>query len=317
MMRLICLFFPALLWAADGAPPPVLWHDPGPLSLDHWRCGPGGCRRTPAPPFQFVKEDLSGTNPKVTVKDSHGLTWDVKFGEEVIPECFASRFVTALGYFAEPTYFVATGKIQGMQKLRRAGRMIKPDGRFAKGRFELRDQPDFVFLANRVWAWDDNPFRGSHELAGLKIVMMLLSNWDAKDARNPGDSNNGVFRGELEGSPAFLYAVFDWGASLGRWGGPRRREKSDCSGFALDTPQFVRAPAPGQLQWGYTGKHQAGITGGITVEDVRWLLPYLTRIPPGQLRAGLEASGATERQTTCWAGALENRIQELRAVAAR
>jgi hypothetical protein len=32
------------------------------------------------------------------------------------------------------------------------------------------------------WSWDDNPFVGVPQLNGLKIVNMLLSNWDTKIA---------------------------------------------------------------------------------------------------------------------------------------
>src|SRR5689334_341083 len=123
---------------ADDALPKMLWHEPRQVSLQDWICGPGGCDRTPKEPFQFLREDARGTNPKVTVKDSAGRTWSVKFGAEVIPECFASRFVTALGYLAEPTYFVPEGKIVGIEKLQRAHNFVKKDGTFRKGRFEMR-----------------------------------------------------------------------------------------------------------------------------------------------------------------------------------
>lgn len=47
----------------------------------------------------------------------------------------------------------------------------------------------------------DNPFRGTPEPAGLKTAMMFLSNWDAKDAPDTSDSNNGVFREAEQGTP--------------------------------------------------------------------------------------------------------------------
>jgi hypothetical protein len=308
------LILPALLPAADSMPE-MLWRAPRPMTAQDWTCGPGGCDRAPAPPFQFVDEDVSGTNTKVTIKDARGRTWNVKFGGEVIPECFASRFLMALGYFSEPVYFVGSGQIQGAQNLRRAGRMIDKGGTFRNGRFELRGESDFVFLKDHAWSWDKNPFRGSHELAGLKIVMMLLSNWDAKDARDGDESNNGVFRFQAEDDPALAYTVFDWGASLGRWGGLLRRDESDCSGYVQDTPSFIKGVHQGQIEWGYSGKRTNDITTGIRVSDVQWLMPYLLRITPQQLRTGLEASGATKRQAACWSAALENRIQQLAAAA--
>jgi hypothetical protein len=161
----------------------------------------------------------------------------------------------------------------------------------------------------------ENPFRGTPELAaGMKIAMMMLSNWDAKDARNGADSNNGVFR-EAEGATWELgYEVFDWGASLGRWGGILRRDQSDCAGFAEDTGHFVTTVRQNVVQLGFKGKNWRDLTAGISVDDVRWLLPYLKRITPADLRTGLKASAATGRQAACWADAIANRIQQLREI---
>ncbi len=302
-----------LLLLACCAAGQVLWQPPKETGLAHWTCGPGGCAREPAPPFQFLKEESGGTNPKVDVRDAKGREWSVKFGAEVIPDCFASRFVTALGYLAEPAYYVGSGKISGTKNLRRTRRMVKPDGTFARARFEARGLRDFEFLQGRTWGWNDNPFRGSHELGGLKIVMMLLSNWDAKDAREGDDSNNGVFRVEEGGRAITMFGVFDWGASLGHWGGLLRRDQSDCSGFTLDTPKFVRA-GPNRLEWGFSGKHAEDLKD-VTLNDVRWLLPHLSGITHEDLLAGLKASGATDRQAGCWSGSIESRIRELHAAA--
>src|SRR5580700_3421190 len=60
----------------------VLWHDPGAVEQLDFKYGTGGAALAPAPPFSFEKEDLSGTSPKVRVKDSNGRTWVIKFGHE-------------------------------------------------------------------------------------------------------------------------------------------------------------------------------------------------------------------------------------------
>ena len=293
--------------------PKKLWQPPTAMSAAEWTCGPGGCGLKPAPPFHFVKEESSGTSPKLDVKDAKGRTWAVKFGGEATPECFSSRFLNAIGYVAEPTYCISDIRIEGLPKLHKAvGRMRKPDGTFPIGRFELRGEKEMEFLPKCSWAWNANPFLGTHELAGLKIVMMLLSNWDAKDARKGAESNNGVFRATQSGQPRLLYSVFDWGASMGSWGGVRRRDQSDCVGFSNDTPHFVEVEGPGRLEWGYTGKYSDDIKSGVGVNDIRWLLPYLDRITPEGLRAGLTASGATPRQAGCWEASLEERIRQLR-----
>lgn len=304
--------------ATDPRPqlPKILWRQPGTMTLQDWVCGPGGCEREPAPPFRFLRLDLQGSAPKVSVRDARGRTWSVKLGAEVIPEVFAPRFLMALGYFAEPAYYVPSGTIMGVPRLpAKIRHVLHEDGSFTKARFELRDEKYFVFLPNQKWAWNANPFLGTPQLAGLKIVMMLLSNWDAKDARNGAESNNAAFRWADSGHPAEAYAVFDWGAALGRWGGFLGRSQSDCVAFAAQTPDFVQGLRNGVIQWGFSGKHASDVKSDITPADVRWLLPYLKRITPDSLRAGLAASGATPRQAGCWASSIEDRTGQLEAVA--
>jgi hypothetical protein len=102
---------------------------------------------------------------------------------------------------------------------------------------------------------------------------------------------------------------------LGKWGDKGRRDKSDCSGYWIDTPHFVERTGQNGLEWGYSGKRDANIRSGISLDDVRWLTPYLAAITKPQLEAGLKASGASDRQATCWATAINNRTRQLEAVA--
>ena len=60
---------------------------------------------------------------------------------------------------------------------------ITKDGYFRNARFKLRDD-SLQYADEYQWSWDENPFLGSHEFNGLRILMMLASNWDAKDARD-------------------------------------------------------------------------------------------------------------------------------------
>jgi hypothetical protein len=193
-------------------------------------------------------------------------------------------------------------------------RVLLGNGRFVKARFQARGQQNFEFLDKSAWRWSENPFVGTRELAGLKVLMMLLSNWDAKDGRPGEDSNDAVFRVVLNGRPELFYGVFDWGAGLGYWGGPLRRDQGDCSGYTHDTPNFVRRTAHG-LEWGFQGKHADEIKRDVTVEHVRWLLPYLQRITPDEMRAAFKASGATDRQAGCWIYSIEDRVRQLTAAA--
>ena len=35
-----------------------------------------------------------------------------------------------------------------------------------------------------TWSWHDNPFVGTREFNGLRVMMALLNNWDLKDVNN-------------------------------------------------------------------------------------------------------------------------------------
>src|SRR5689334_24582512 len=48
----------------------VLWTDPGDPSILDFENGVGGEENRPRPPFRFVSEDPSGTNPKINLTDS-------------------------------------------------------------------------------------------------------------------------------------------------------------------------------------------------------------------------------------------------------
>ena len=52
----------------------------------------------PKPPFQFDKEDMTGTNPKIKIIDANGVKWNMKFDEEVHAEIACSRIVWACGF---------------------------------------------------------------------------------------------------------------------------------------------------------------------------------------------------------------------------
>ena len=296
-----------------STPPAILWRAPYGIGMENWTCGSAGCDHAPTPPFYFEKEDTEGTFPKLTVTDAKGRTWSVKFGVKVTPESFCSRFVAALGYIVEPSYYVASGKLEDAHKLGRASDYVKSDGSFVRARFQLRDTNALEFLPRHAWSLTDNPFRGTHELAGLRVVLMMLSNWDAKDLRSGQESSNtAVFRGP---DGQMLYSFFDWGSTLGHWGNITRRTRNDCSGFSADTPHLITGVHDNVVVWGYSGKHDSEVRNGITVDDLRWLAPYLSTITAEQIRAGLRASGATDRQNASCTEALESRIHEVQTVA--
>jgi hypothetical protein len=292
----------------------VLWMDPGdPSNLD-FENGVGGVAKRPQPPFRFISSDTSGTTAKINVQDARGAMWNVKWGGEAHSSTFCTRLLWACGYFANTEYFIESGRIEDAHGLKRASGEVSHDGSFVNARFQLRtDSPKY--LEGQSWTWVENPFTGSRELNGLKVLMLLVSNWDAKDARNgPGsqmDTNLAILLDDSAERHRLIYFDDDWGASMGKWGNFFGRSKWDCDGFSKQTPHFVEVGKDGLLEWGFKGKHRKDITDSIRPSDVRWLLQYLGRISDAQIQSGLRASGATPSEVACYTQNLRARIDQL------
>ena len=312
MMRtFVCsfLFAAGLSSAADANA--FLWREPAKTTIADWIWGPGGESRAPLPPFTFVEEDRNGTNPKLKVEDAKGDVWIVKFGGEDHGEVFAGRLLYAMGYAVQPSYFVRSGVITGAHGLKRTKAFIGKQGEFAYARFKLHEWKNVTRVEGLEWSWTNNPFVGSHELNGLKILMMLLSNWDAKDSRNGKGSNTAVYSRPGDAGDRLVYAFDDWGATLGKWGGFFSRDKWNVDGFSAQSREFVSAGAGETIRWGYRGKHGRDLTSGIRVEDVRWLLTDLSGVSDDDVRAGLRASGATADEIESYTRSIRRRVTQL------
>jgi hypothetical protein len=294
----------------------ILWIDPGDVASLDFAYGAGGQEMEPRPPFFFIEEDMSGSNPKILVKDGKDRKWSVKWSKEAHSDVFASRIAWACGYITQPEYFVGHGQIRGIDKpLKRAGSEIQGDGYFANARFQLRSNEP-RFMKDAGWSWVNNPFRGSPQLNGLKIVMMLVSDWDNKDARDADrDSNLAIFQEQGADRPRYLFFVADWGGSMGKWGKVESRSKWDAKGFYDQTPDFVKGVHDGVVSWGYVGQRTHDQIRDIRVSDVQWLMQYLGRITDDQIRRGLASSGATPEELESFAASLRNRIRQLQRVA--
>src|SRR5215468_12331295 len=144
----------------------VLWRPPEDIECRDLFYGPGGRENAPDPsmPFTYVRRSKSGTQKKIIVQDVNGDKWTVKFGPEARPETAATRVVWAVGYHVDQDYFVPRANIVGEKRI---------DARDV--RFERRDD-GYKEVGN--WSWDDNPFLGTREFEGLKVLMALLKNWD-------------------------------------------------------------------------------------------------------------------------------------------
>src|SRR5688572_14119539 len=174
---------------------PILWNAPSDIRSRNLFLGPGGSRMKPdLRRIKFIKEEKGGYSKKFRISDAAGQEWVAKVGKEAQAETAAVRLVWAAGYETEVNYLVPRLTIPGK-------------GTFENVRLEARPVSE-----KRVdeWKWKENPFLGTREFQGLKVLMLLLSNWDIKD------SNNEII--SVKGTNRLRYVISDLGATLGKTG---------------------------------------------------------------------------------------------------
>jgi hypothetical protein len=274
---------------------PVLWRDPGDVSALDLLNGPGGEAMKPAAPFTFVKEEKGGYSKKYRVRDAKGRVWVAKVGKEAQPETAATRLVWAAGYPTEVTYLAPSATIEGK-------------GTFENVRFEAR--PDNVERFD-AWRWDSNPFAGTRELQGLKILMALIENWDLKD------DNNRILAVSGAGGAELHYVVSDLGATFGKTGGQHgpiallrqvkgtRNEPGDYAG-----DKFVEGVEGGLVRFNFSGKN-SGLLKDIKAEDARWVGGLLSRLSDRQIADAFRAANYTDEEVGLLTTEVKRRIGEL------
>jgi hypothetical protein len=286
---------------------PKLWRDPGNISEKDLYWGLGSPEGAPKPPFKFVKENLEGSNPKVDVTDANGTKWAVKFEpknkevNEVHSEVAASRIVGAFGYVADEMYLVPSGVIEGTSGLKRAKDSIGPDGSFKNARFKKHLKGEKIEFR---WNWNKNPFSGTRELSGLKILMIVLGNWDTKTV------NNAVLEtpGENRQTEAWYY-VADLGTAFGKVGKwPRKRTMWILEDYQKE--RLIEKIERDIVHFHYTGRSSIS---KIPLEHVRWFAGLLSQLSQDQVRKALEASGATPQQVEAFSAKFMEKIRELQS----
>lgn len=299
------------------APAAVMWQHPVTPAGKADLSKAANYTRPPEAPFVFLSEELAGNSPKILIRDATNRIWELKGGYEGRAEAFITRFISALGYYADSVWFLERGRIEGVRwPLKRAQGFIARDGSFTYASCELRD-PRAVFMRKPGWSWMKNPFNGTPELRGLKLLVMLFSNWDNKDGRDR-DSNVAVLRFETAGERKDVYYITDWGQSFGSWGTwfGFGRSNWNCRDYSRETREFVNTDRSGRLVFGYRGQHAADFAGDIGREDIRWFLDRIGGISDAQIREGFNASGASASETDCFTRELRERIERLKRAAA-
>jgi len=312
------------LQATSKSEPCVLWRDPPDLERRDLFYGPGGQAHQPrSTAFTFIAEDLDGTNPKFAVRDDDGVTWKIKLGTEARPETAASRLVWAVGYSADENYFLPAVQVQGMPGHVHRGRtLIAPDGGMLNVRLK-RESDGRKKIGN--WQWRADPFTGTRELNGLRVLMAVINNWDLKDV------NNGVFRSDDDPSAmaARVYEVSDLGSSFGSAGLERtKRSNGDLDAYRRSrfitrvTDDTVDFEVPRRADWIVLANtpefvrrlHLRWIGKQIPRQDARWIGQLLARLSPNQIRDAFRAAGYSPLEVEGFASIVEWRIAQLNAL---
>jgi hypothetical protein len=272
---------------------PVLWRDPGDISTRNLLHGPGGARMRPSVGrLTFIREEKGGWSKKYRVRDAAGRVWVAKVGKEAQSETASTRLLWAAGYMTEITYLVPRVRIPGM-------------GTFENVRFEAR--PENIEREGD-WKWEENPFVGTRELQGLKVLMVLLNNWDTKDENN-------VLLAVPTGSGTELrYAISDLGATLGdtgKWPLLWRftRSRNDPRGFRGDK-LIDEIKDDGRVDFEFSGKKR-GMFNDITVDQAQWIGRLLSRLSDRQIGDAFRAANYSRAEVRTLSRAVRARINEL------
>jgi hypothetical protein len=297
----------------------TIWHVPQDIpSLDLFY-GQGGREGMPEPPFTFVKEDMHGSNPKFDARDANHRRWRVKLGVEARPEVVASRLLWAVGYYVNDDYVLPRARVRGLRMKRHAKQQRGTevvDARFAR-------RPGGEKKVGG-WKWKTNPFFGTREFNGLRVMMAVLNNWDLKD------DNNDVYQDSQ--THQRIYLVSDVGATFGTsgksWtssGSKAKAEKYRSSKFIVrDTGtevDFATPASAGPLlaeSFGFGAgrfmhyEAQKWIGKNIPTPDAHWIGTLLGQLSHQQLVDAFRAGNFSPHEIEVYVPVVESRIEELK-----
>jgi hypothetical protein len=306
---------------------PVLWRDPGDVSARDLRYGSGSEELSPVGPFTFIAEDKIGASPKFKVKDAKGTSWTVKLGIEAKSEIVATRLVWAMGYFAEEAYYFDRVEIKNLPRLARGQEFVENGSIVRSARFEPRRSG---VSRGAIWDWLQNPFVGTRELDGLKVLMVLLANYDTRLDNNRVLSAHNADSGQREAR----YVVTDIGATLGQVGGlGGSRSKNNLEDYR--SSKFIVGVQNGVVEFDYnttpkgSGKFASFFNRGyakrqankekamrhIPAENARWMGSQLARLSDDQLRDAFRAAGYDNSTMEGFIKVLRARINQLAQLA--
>jgi hypothetical protein len=222
------------------------------------------------------------------------MEWVAKLGREAQPETAAVRILYGLGYKTEINYLVPSI-------------MIPTKGTFQNVRLEARPKN-----AKRLdqWAWKDNPFVGSDELQGLKIMMVFFTNWDLLDMQNK------VVRVKTDNGVEDQYIISDLGATFGRLGNNNlpfffRLGRATNKPDTWEQAGFIKDVKDNRLVFDFTGGKSRDILNDVTTTNGRWLADLLAQLTDKQIDDAFRAAGYAPDQIATLRDGFKKREAEL------
>jgi hypothetical protein len=300
------------VFAQEAARTAVIWHDRGNAAALDLVGGPGGKDHGPGNDLRFIAESPRGTSPKFQVEDEHGAKWKVKLGEEAKSETAATRLLWAVGYVVDEDYYRSEIHVRGLTHLARGQEFVSPGGMVIGARLERDDGRE----GSTMWSWYENPFVGTREFNGLRVMMALINNWDLKDV------NNRIF---ATGDEAAQYGITDLGATFGRTGNSMTRSKGVAKDYAdahfieeitTTSVDFVMQSRPFFPSVFNLSNYRArtrmeSIVKHIPISDARWIGNRLGQLSPEQIRDCFRAAGFSPDEVEMYAQVVMQRIAAL------
>jgi hypothetical protein len=275
----------------------VLWRAPSDIAKRDLYWGEGGKAMQPdLRRVTLIKEEKGGYSTKYRVRDASGREWIAKVGKEAKGETAASRLMWAVGYLPDVNYLVPRVHVEGLNK------------DLENVRFGLRPKE-----VKRVdgWKWKENPFVGSREFQGMKVMMALLNNWDIKDTNNKiAVVRNG------KGADEARYFVGDLGASFGKVSHiPRiiyfKPDRNNPKAYAKT--RLLDKVKDNRVDFHYKLKRK-DLFKNITPDEAQWMHGWLSRLSDRQIEDAFRAANYKPDEVRLMTRAVRARINELSAV---
>jgi hypothetical protein len=310
---IVGLFLALPVFAQQAGRSGVIWRDHGDVSVLDLVTGSGGKDHGPGINLTFVKETEGGSSPKFEVQDENGGKWKVKLGPEAKSETAATRLLWAAGYFVDEDYYRPQIRVLGLTRLHRGQEFVSNGGLVSGARLERESG----IHESKDWSWYENPFVGTREFNGLRVMMALVNNWDLSQINN-GSSDERGGGGQ--------YGIKDLGATLGRTGNNFSRSKGIMKDYA--ETGFIEKVTPTYVDFVMHSRpfflsifnfpnyrfrtRMESIAKRIPIADARWIGNQLGQLSIEQIRDSFRAAGFSFREVNGYAQVVADRIAALK-----